>query len=82
MQPEPPPEVDTIFELSRLAAVIRSGMRQSGASRLAGVDFWRTALPRFTLDRGPRGHDPTWGHGVPDYETIVKYLAAGDIQWA
>jgi subtilisin len=65
-----------------LAAVIRSGMRQSGASRLAGVDFWRVALPRYTLDRGPRGHDPTWGHGVPDYETIVAYLAAGDIKWA
>jgi subtilisin family serine protease len=65
-----------------LIAVIRSGMRQSGAARLGGIDHWRGHLPKYAIDKGPRGHDPTWGWGVPDYEKIVEYLAAGDITWA
>jgi hypothetical protein len=65
-----------------LIAVIRSGMRQSGAARLGGIEHWRQHLPTYAIDKGPRGQDPTWGWGVPDYEKIVEYLAAGDITWA
>jgi subtilisin family serine protease len=65
-----------------LIAVIRSGMRQSGAARLGGIEHWRGHLPKYAIDKGPRGHDPTWGWGVPDYERIVAYLAAGEIEWA
>ena len=64
-----------------LFAVVRSGMAMAGAPRLGGIDDWRPWLKRFFADRGPVGHDPVWGHGVPDYQKIVALLAQDQIEW-
>jgi len=64
-----------------LFAVVRSGMARAGAVRLGGIDDWRKWLTQFFTDQGPVGHDPTWGHGVPDYTKIVAYLAQDEIKW-
>jgi subtilisin family serine protease len=64
-----------------LFAVVRSGMAMAGAPRLGGIEDWRKWLQQFFSDRGPAGHDPTWGWGVPDYVKIVEYLSQPEIKW-
>lgn len=64
-----------------LFAVVRSGMAMAGAPRLGGIDDWRPWLAKFFKDQGPVGHDPTWGHGIPDYQKIVALLAQDHIEW-
>lgn len=64
-----------------LAALIRSGMAMAGAPRMGSVEDWRPWLQQFFSDRGPAGHDPTWGWGVPDYVKIVSFLRQDEIKW-
>ena len=64
-----------------LFAVVRSGMAMAGLPRLGGVDDWRAWLAKFFVDQGPVGHDPVWGHGVPDYRKIVDLMAQPEVKW-
>lgn len=64
-----------------LFAVVRSGMAMAGLPRLGGVDDWRPWLTQFFVDQGPPGHDPAWGHGVPDYRKIVDMMAQPEVNW-
>jgi subtilisin len=64
-----------------LFAVVRSGMASAGLPRLGGIDDWRPWLQQFFVDQGPVGHDPVWGHGVPDYRKIVAMMAQPEVKW-
>jgi subtilisin len=64
-----------------LFAVVRSGMAMAGLPRLGGIDDWRPWLMQFFVDQGPTGHDPVWGHGVPDYRKIVTLMAQPEVKW-
>jgi subtilisin len=64
-----------------LAACVRTGMAMAGLPRLGGIDDWRPWLMRFFVDQGPVGHDPVWGHGVPDYRKIVAMMAQPEVRW-
>lgn len=64
-----------------LFAVVRSGMAKAGMPRLKGIDDWRPWLTQFFMDKGPTGHDPVWGHGIPDYRKIVAYLLQESLKY-
>lgn len=67
--------------LAGLCAVVRSGMAKAGMVRLGGIDDWRPWWAKFSIDKGPEGHDPVWGVGVPDYEKIVTFLSQPELKW-
>jgi subtilisin family serine protease len=64
-----------------LWAVIQSARVRSGLPRLMGIEQWRAFWANFTIDRGAPGFDPVWGLGIPDYNKIIEFLAAGDLKW-
>jgi len=67
--------------MAGLAAVVRSGMAMAGAPRLGGVEDWRNWIKSTFTDVGAPGHDPIYGHGVPDYVKILSLMLREDIRW-
>lgn len=67
--------------MAGLVAVVNSGRAAAGMPRFTSIAQWLQWLEQFCIDKGPSGHDPTWGHGVPDYNKIIEYLAQPEIKW-
>ena len=64
-----------------LAALIIELMRREGSPRMKGRDAIHQFIQRITKDAGQPGHDPSFGHGVPQASTIIELLAQDDLKW-
>ena len=64
-----------------LACLIIELMRREGSPTMTGRDAIHQFITRITKDQGAPGHDPSFGHGVPNAETIVELLAQDDVKW-
>jgi subtilisin family serine protease len=64
-----------------LAALIIELMRREGSARLTGREAIHGFIKRITKDAGQPGHDPSFGHGIPQAATIVDLLAQDDLKW-
>jgi len=64
-----------------LAALIIELMRREGGAAMTGVQAITEFIKRIAEDRGPVGHDPSFGHGVPVASAIVEALAEDDLKW-
>lgn len=64
-----------------LACLIIELMRREGAPTMKGRDAIHGFIERFTVDAGKPGHDPSFGHGIPQASTIVELLAQDDLTW-
>lgn len=64
-----------------LACLIIELMRREGNSQLKGRDAIHGFIQQVTKDAGAPGVDPSFGHGIPQAETIVSLLAQDDLKW-
>lgn len=64
-----------------LAALIRELLRREGSRRYTGKESIFSFIQRITRDAGRPGFDPSFGHGIPVADQIVKLLAQDDLTW-
>ena len=64
-----------------LACLIIELMRREGSPTITGKDAIHSLITKITKDVGKPGHDPSFGHGVPQTETIIDLLAQDDLTW-
>jgi len=67
--------------LAGLCANVRSGMARAGMARLNGIEDWRPWWKKNAIDKGPDGHDPIWGVGIPHYGKIVQELTQPELKF-
>ncbi len=66
---------------SGMLALIVQLMRQAGSAQWTAAAAVREFFKQWCEDRGPDGHDPRFGWGVPRYADIVEALAYDRIRW-
>ena len=64
-----------------LACLIIELMRREGSPTMKGRDAIHAFIKRIADDAGNPGHDPSFGHGVPNADQIIKLLAQDDLTW-
>lgn len=64
-----------------LACLIIELMRREGSPAMKGRAAIHAFIQRIAKDAGQPGHDPSFGHGVPQASTIIELLAQDDLKW-
>ncbi|TWU22472.1 Subtilisin DY [Novipirellula galeiformis] len=64
-----------------LACLIIELMRREGNAAIQSRDAIHAFIKRTTKDAGSPGHDPSFGHGIPQADQIVQLLANDDLSW-
>ena len=67
--------------IAGLCCLIIELMRREGKPQLKGREAVHQFFQRFSDDRGNPGHDPAFGHGLPNTTKILNHLAGDDVQW-
>jgi len=64
-----------------LAALIIELVRREGSRRYTGKESIFAFIQKIARDAGKPGHDPSFGHGIPVADQIIKLLAQDDLSW-
>jgi len=67
--------------MAGLSALMLELIRREGYPQFRGISSVVSLLKSVVQDRGAPGHDPSFGHGVPVADDIVKFLAQDKIEW-
>jgi len=67
--------------MAGLSALMIELIRREGYPQFRGISSVVSLLKSVVQDRGAPGHDPSFGHGVPVADDIVKFLAQDKIEW-
>jgi subtilisin family serine protease len=67
--------------MAGLCALVQELRMREGYAMLRGVSSVVSFLKSITEDRGAPGHDPSFGHGVPVANDLVRLLAQDSLEW-